>query len=105
MRNSTSPYYKDTLDQNETISIHRHNHFNHRYDPKYDPKTCVAHATFQGLLAFAWVAFGRASVQNGWPLCFLLSYGGLKGALEQHTAAISRYLTAKKLQKLDKNSL
>ena len=79
MTNSTPQYSQAIYDHHKKIEAQRRNRLGHMYDPK----TCLAHATFQGLLALGWVALGRASVQNGWPLCFVLSVGILKGELEE----------------------
>ena len=58
-------------------------------------------AVFQGLVALGFVALGRASVQNGWPICMLISLGSAPTAIVKSTQALSNYLSLRK-QRLQK---
>jgi len=53
-------------------------------------------AIFQGLVALGFVALGRASVQNGWPICILISLGSAPTAITKSTQALSNYLALRK---------
>ena len=55
-------------------------------------------AIFQGLVAIGFVALGRASMQNGWPLCMLISLGSAPTAIVKSTQAFSNYLSLRKQQ-------
>ena len=101
MVRSIPPYYRPVYYHNGEIEAKRQA----RFKRTYDPTTCAMQATLQGLLAIAWVALGQASLRNGWPFCFALSLGSLQGAVQEHTSAVSRFLMAKKLKKLDKNAI
>ncbi len=55
-------------------------------------------AIFQGLLAVSWTALGCYSVNKNNPFMFLICLACVRGATEQHTKALSKYLTLRKAQ-------
>ena len=64
-------------------------------------KSSRNHAIFQGLLAVGCVALGRYSLDKSNPLAFLLCLACARGAVEEHSKALSQYFnTHRNLSKL-----
>lgn len=79
-------YHKDRIQQSLT-------------DTKKSAKT---HAIVQGCLALGGLALGRYALDKSNPVAFLFCLAVVRGAVEQHTKALSQYLiTRKKLNNLD----
>ncbi len=59
-------------------------------------KSSRNHAIFQGFLAVGCVALGRYSLNKSSPLAFLFCLACAKGAIEEHSKALSQYLSARR---------
>lgn len=60
------------------------------------PSFYKAQAVFQGLVALGFLALGRHSLSHNWPIGFLIAFGSLQKAVENHTKALSSYLSLRK---------
>ena len=73
-------YHKDRLQQNLT-------------DTK---KSARNHAVAQGILAIGCAMLGHYALDKNNPFAFLICLAAARGAIEQHTKALSQYLTVRR---------
>ena len=79
-RNSYDYYHKDRVQQKLS-------------DTKKSAKT---HAIVQGCLALGGLMLGRYALDKNNPIAFLVCLAVVRGAVEEHTKALSQYLTARR---------
>ena len=59
-------------------------------------KSSRNHAIIQGLWAISCVALGRYSLDKSNPFAFLVCLACARGAIEEHSKALSQYLSARR---------